>query len=87
MQGVVFLNEVNLGRYWPVQGPQVTLYVPKFYLKPWPMKNRLIVVEQEKAPCVKNGDPACVVEFVDQPILDGHTPLLSRPNPLFNKRP
>lgn len=86
-KGVVFLNEVNLGRYWPVQGPQVTLYVPKFYLKPWPMKNRLIVVEQEKAPCVKNGDPACVVEFVDQPILDGHTPLLSRPNPLFNKRP
>jgi len=85
-KGVVFLNEVNLGRYWPVEGPQVTLYVPKFYLKPWPLKNRLIVVEQEKSPCIENDALACAVEFVDRPIIDGDTPLASRANQLFQKR-
>ena len=27
-KGVAFVNGFNLGRYWPVKGPQVTLYVP-----------------------------------------------------------
>ena len=67
------MNDINLGRYWPVQGPQVTLYVPKYSLKPWPAKNRLIVIEQDKAPCIVD-DLACTVEFIDRPILNGGTP-------------
>ena len=31
-KGVVFLNGINLGRYWKV-GPQKTLYVPAPLLK------------------------------------------------------
>ncbi|CAI6367734.1 unnamed protein product [Macrosiphum euphorbiae] len=27
-KGVAFLNDINLGRYWPLAGPQITLYVP-----------------------------------------------------------
>lgn len=27
-KGVAFVNGFNLGRYWPLKGPQVTLYVP-----------------------------------------------------------
>ncbi|CAN8028407.1 unnamed protein product [Ixodes persulcatus] len=26
--GVAFINGINLGRYWPKKGPQVTLYLP-----------------------------------------------------------
>lgn len=72
-QGFVFLNDINLGRYWPVQGPQVTLYVPKYFLKPWPAKNRLLVIEQDKSPCIVD-DLACTVEFIDRPILNADTP-------------
>ena len=54
-------------------GPQVTLYVPKYYLKARPLKNRLIIVEQDKSPCgVSRLD--CAVQFVDQPILNAGTP-------------
>ena len=31
-KGVVFINGVNLGRYWSI-GPQRTLYVPSVILK------------------------------------------------------
>jgi len=72
-KGIVFINGINLGRYWPVMGPQVTLYVPKYYLKARPLKNRLIIVEQDKSPCgVSRLD--CAVQFVDQPILNAGTP-------------
>ena len=82
MQGFVFLNGVNLGRYWPVQGPQITLYVPKFYLKEWPSKNRLVIFEQDQSPCDKE-ELSCIVEFVDQPILNGDTPSKVRSTKLF----
>lgn len=64
-QGVAFLNEENLGRYWPVGGPQVTLYVPASFLKPSPDVNILVMFELESAP------HDLAVKFVDKPILNG----------------
>ena len=80
----MYINEHNLGRYWPVQGPQVTLYVPKYFLKPWPLKNRLIIIEQERAACLMD-ELACSVEFISEPILDGSTPESERSVKLFKK--
>lgn len=78
------MNGINLGRYWPIQGPQITLYIPKFFLKAWPSKNRLIILEQDRSPCEKN-ELGCQVEFVDKPILNGDTPFKARTNKLFKK--
>lgn len=47
-QGFIFINGFNLGRYWPVVGPQVTTYLPKELLKP--TGNTIVVVEQQKVP-------------------------------------
>lgn len=47
-KGVAFVNGNNLGRYWPVTGPQITLYVPASFLKTG--KNQLVLVELEYAP-------------------------------------
>jgi beta-galactosidase len=33
-KGVAYVNKYNLGRYWPVMGPQVTLYTPGPWLNP-----------------------------------------------------
>lgn len=44
-KGVAFVNGHNLGRYWPVVGPQITLYVPAPYLRTG--ENELIVLELE----------------------------------------
>ncbi|XP_050523930.1 beta-galactosidase-like [Daktulosphaira vitifoliae] len=64
-KGVAFLNGINLGRYWPLGGPQVTLYVPGvFFLQP-PAVNTLIMMELEGAPADLS------VKFVDKPQLDG----------------
>lgn len=87
LQGVVFLNGFNLGRYWPVMGPQVTLYVPAPVFRPHPQVNVLVVFELEWSPCgpaddatmVYAEDPAlknleittCKVEFVLNHVLDG----------------
>jgi len=83
-KGIAFVNEHNLGRYWPVQGPQVTLYVPKSFLKPWPAKNRLVVVEQDRSPCAA-GSLSCTVEFLSEPIINGPTPADSPSIKLFHK--
>ncbi|VVC31544.1 Glycoside hydrolase superfamily,Beta-galactosidase 1-like,Glycoside hydrolase, family [Cinara cedri] len=64
-KGVAFLNEINLGRYWPIGGPQVTLYVPAAFLKPPPSINTLVMLELENAP------QDLAVQFIDYPILDG----------------
>ena len=45
-KGVAWVNGVNIGRYWPVVGPQVTLYVPAPILRPGPQKNDIILLEQ-----------------------------------------
>ena len=68
-RGVAFMNEFNLGRYWPEQGPQVTLYVPGTLLK---ATNRLTLLELESAPCQEAGN--CLVTLTDTPELDGPTP-------------
>jgi hypothetical protein len=44
-QGQALINGFNLGRYWPTLGPQVTLYVPGLYIKPYPETNILTILE------------------------------------------
>lgn len=43
-KGVVFINNVNIGRFWE-KGPILTLYVPKGYLKKG--ENEIVVFETE----------------------------------------
>lgn len=43
-KGIVFVNGINLGRYWNV-GPQQTLYLPGCFLKKG--KNEIVVFEQK----------------------------------------
>ncbi|XP_052865419.1 beta-galactosidase-like [Anopheles cruzii] len=45
-KGLIFINGVNVGRYWPVVGPQVTLYVSKNILKA--KGNVLALLEYQK---------------------------------------
>lgn len=61
----MFLNDINLGRYWPLAGPQVTLYVPAAFLIPSPGVNKLVMFELESAP------QDLTIKFVDTPILNG----------------
>ncbi|KAG7589931.1 Glycoside hydrolase 35 catalytic domain [Arabidopsis suecica] len=44
-KGIAFVNEFNIGRYWPSVGPQCNLYVPAPLLKPG--KNTLVIFELE----------------------------------------
>lgn len=46
VQGIVYVNGKNLGRYWSTSGPQFTLYLPGCYLK---QVNDIQVFELEKA--------------------------------------
>lgn len=61
-------------------GPQLTLYVPKRFLRSYPRVNEVYLFELQSAPCTLpspnklNGD--CYVEFVDHEILNGTTPEL-----------
>lgn len=59
-KGFVFFNGFNLGRYWPLVGPQITMYVPKDILKHG--KNEIDVVELQRAPANLR------MNFVDGPI-------------------
>lgn len=61
-KGVAFINDHNLGRYWPSEGPQVTLYVPAQYLRKG--LNTIIFVELEHIPDNRT------VSFQTTPILD-----------------
>lgn len=62
-KGVLFINGFNLGRYWPLVGPQITLYVPREILRVG--KNTISMVELERAP--ENGKAS----FSSTPNLDG----------------
>ncbi|KAI9114157.1 hypothetical protein K1719_014807 [Acacia pycnantha] len=44
-KGIAFVNEFNLGRYWPSKGPQRNLYVPAPLLKEG--DNTLVIFELE----------------------------------------
>ncbi|XP_023159791.2 beta-galactosidase [Drosophila hydei] len=61
-KGIVFLNGENLGRYWPLVGPQITLYVPAPVLRVG--SNRLILVEYQQTPTNME------LQFRDTPILN-----------------
>jgi beta-galactosidase len=59
-KGFVVVNGFNIGRYYPVAGPQQTLYVPAPLLREG--ENEIVVFESD-------GYKAPVVEFVDKPVL------------------
>ena len=59
-KGFVQVNGFNIGRYYPVAGPQQTLYVPAPLLREG--ENEIVVFESD-------GYEAPVVEFVDRPVL------------------
>ncbi|KAI1304944.1 Beta-galactosidase [Halotydeus destructor] len=70
-KGVAFVNGVNIGRYWPDQGPQVTLYVPNTLLET-ATENYISLFETERAPCLQ--EATCAVSFCDTPVISGLTP-------------
>jgi len=62
-KGLAIINGFNLGRYWPLVGPQITLYVPREVLKEG--LNEITLLELEKVPDYSS------VTFTDFPNLDG----------------
>ncbi|XP_055004274.1 beta-galactosidase-1-like protein [Boleophthalmus pectinirostris] len=62
-KGQVWINGVNLGRYWPARGPQQTLYVPGPLISPTQINN-ITVLELEGAPTHLK------VLFMDRPLLN-----------------
>lgn len=60
-KGIVFVNGINLGRYWRV-GPQQTLYLPGCYLKKG--KNTIVIFEQ------LNETRHNAISTVSEPVLD-----------------
>ncbi|XP_012282685.1 beta-galactosidase [Orussus abietinus] len=50
-KGIAFVNGHNLGRYWPLAGPQITLYVPAPYLRKG--LNELVLLELEYVPITR----------------------------------
>ncbi|KAM9307685.1 beta-galactosidase [Gastrophryne carolinensis] len=75
-KGQIWINGFNLGRYWPANGPQVTLYVPMHILTTSSVNN-VTLLELEHSPCDVG---KCIVEFVDKPIISS-----ARENYSFNK--
>ncbi|RCN33602.1 glycosyl hydrolase family 35 [Ancylostoma caninum] len=63
-KGIAILNGNNLGRYWPTEGPQHTLYVPAAYVRRG--NNVLIMLELEGTNTCQQ--TSCSVSFVDQPV-------------------
>ena len=59
-KGIVFINGINIGRYWHV-GPQQTLYVPGVWLKEG--ENAIVIFEQ------LNKKPQTEVRTVKTPVL------------------
>jgi len=59
-KGIVFINGINIGRYWHV-GPQQTLYVPGVWLKKG--ENTIVIFEQ------LNKEPKTEVKTVKTPVL------------------
>ncbi|KAH8377793.1 hypothetical protein KR093_007167 [Drosophila rubida] len=70
-KGVAYVNGFNLGRYWPLAGPQITLYVPNELLKVG--ENSLVLLEYQRANKTVNGSelPAVQLDAVAQ--LDGES--------------
>ncbi|XP_011918218.1 PREDICTED: beta-galactosidase-1-like protein isoform X2 [Cercocebus atys] len=68
-KGQVWINGFNLGRYWTKQGPQQTLYVPRFLLFPRGALNKITLLELENVPLQPQ------VQFLDKPILNSTSTL------------
>ena len=64
-KGIVFVNGINIGRYWSV-GPQQTLYLPGCWLKKG--KNEIVVFEQKNEVLQKT------VKSIETPILEDLKP-------------
>lgn len=60
-KGIVFLNNINLGRYWKA-GPQQTLYLPGCWLKEG--QNSILIFEQQ------NDSIHSELKTISNPILD-----------------
>ncbi|XP_053399525.1 beta-galactosidase-like isoform X2 [Mercenaria mercenaria] len=65
-KGQIFVNGLNLGRYWPHKGPQVRLYVPKYALKKG--TNNIALIELEESPC--QNKEQCYISFYDKPLIN-----------------
>ncbi|KAJ6665565.1 hypothetical protein lerEdw1_003408 [Lerista edwardsae] len=63
-KGQVWINGFNLGRFWPIRGPQHTLFVPGPFLSA-SSPNNITVLELQEAPVHPR------VLFLDRPILNG----------------
>ena len=83
LQGMIWVNGFNLGRYWPVVGPQETLYLPGPLLKPAPEQNTFIIFELENAPddcqpsyssVSDNENSNCFIYLTDTHVINGDTP-------------
>lgn len=61
-KGIAFVNGFNIGRYWPLVGPQRTLYVPRELLRFG--QNDVTLVELERSSIGRT------LALVDKPILD-----------------
>lgn len=64
-KGIVFINGINIGRYWSV-GPQQTLYLPGCWLKKG--KNEIVVFEQNNDVLHKT------IKSVGTPVLESLKP-------------
>lgn len=62
-KGVLYVNGFNVGRYWPLVGPQITMYIPAGLLKPG--KNEFVILELQKA------NVPSTITFQTTAILDG----------------
>ncbi|KHG10358.1 Beta-galactosidase 17 -like protein [Gossypium arboreum] len=58
-KGIAFVNEFNIGRYWPTSGPPCNLYIPAPILRQG--ENVLVIFELESP------NPELMVDSVDQP--------------------
>ncbi|PSR96167.1 Beta-galactosidase [Actinidia chinensis var. chinensis] len=58
-KGIAFVNEFNIGRFWPSLGPQCSLYVPAPILRHG--ENVVVILELDSP------NPELVVTSVDQP--------------------
>lgn len=65
-KGQVFINGVNVGRFWSARGPQQTLYVPASLISP-SLPNNITVLELERPANHRQ------VVFTDRPQLDNIT--------------
>lgn len=69
-RGEVWVNGHSLGRYWPGQGPQMTLYLPGSFLASDGRPNEVVVLELEGRLPIRGGQlPA--IPTVDAPDFAG----------------